>query len=614
MNPFKIIKSNFIEKNICQHEIELLLSDFKALNNQNRLPPVYKDISYWVNKDFYLLKDFVDTIKKTPSNREHKKNNKVNFVHSDEDTLIIFPKTFESIIKYSKNTKWCISEKYNGERLRLLKDNKSLFIIISKQFGYKYALVIRNDNTASYILYDEKDKVITLSSLEKNETKRLYLEKNINIIKKYHKDNNHHVLQNNLLMLKNCKEELKERNFINLLHQNNNEEYFFNVFLPILNEFGACLFLIYKGEIFPEKDYDIIKKYSFIDANNYLNKIDKYTKTSKEILIKNTQMLYKYFLSCYKTQNRLPLIKESDYGYVSDSELSTEESNYGYVFDYELSLKLFSEDAFSAYSYAKDILGKRFIEGENSIKKDPFISLRYALDVIEGRFLEGEESISKVPELSFHYVINIIKDRWIPFEKTIFKENLFKVKYYYFLLNTKKYSIEDLPPIDYKTISSPVDAYRINCYILKERNAELEKIIIKSPRACFHYAESFLKKEFPEGEKTISQSIEYSYRYAIFLNKRFLKGEPVIKKSSFFSYLYALNVIKGRFFEAEDIILENHEDGENYVKNILKKRNVHFEYSFSQEIYLEEINLQNNMLKLEEYSILHPMVNYHRKS
>lgn len=101
------------------------------------------------------------------------------------------------------------------------------------------------------------------------------------------------------------------------------------------------------------------------------------------------------------------------------------------------------------------------------------------------------------------------------------------------------------------------------------------------PAFCLEYI-----KENPNHEqclKTLSQSAEYSYRYACYQipssflgdpkktqNYRFKLGEPVILKNSEHACNYAKNVICGRWIEAEELIGKCAANAIWYAENVVK--------------------------------------------
>ena len=73
-----------------------------------------------------------------------------------------------------------------------------------------------------------------------------------------------------------------------------------------------------------------------------------------------------------------------------------------------------------------------------------------------------------------------------------------------------------------------------------------------APYWAYWYAEDVIKGRWPEAEKVILKSAEWSYCYAKNVIKgRWPEAEKMVSKSTKWSYRYALYVIKGRWPEAE---------------------------------------------------------------
>ncbi len=89
-------------------------------------------------------------------------------------------------------------------------------------------------------------------------------------------------------------------------------------------------------------------------------------------------------------------------------------------------------DPWYSYYYARNIIKRRWKEGEKNIATDPECSYWYASYVINGRFEEGEKSISADPYYSYLYVHNVLKDSFELCHSTIFNSEL-KYEYLDFL-------------------------------------------------------------------------------------------------------------------------------------------------------------------------------------
>lgn len=71
-----------------------------------------------------------------------------------------------------------------------------------------------------------------------------------------------------------------------------------------------------------------------------------------------------------------------------------------------------------AYTYARDVIKGRWLEGESTIAKDPVMAYYYAINAIKDRFPEGEAAIAKDPLWAYHYAY-FVNSRWLEAEETI---------------------------------------------------------------------------------------------------------------------------------------------------------------------------------------------------
>lgn len=77
-----------------------------------------------------------------------------------------------------------------------------------------------------------------------------------------------------------------------------------------------------------------------------------------------------------------------------------------------------------AYNYAACVIKNRWIEGESIIKNNPEYAFYYAKHVVQGRWIEGEDAIKTDVDYAFAYAANIINCRFIPFEKYVIENKL----------------------------------------------------------------------------------------------------------------------------------------------------------------------------------------------
>jgi len=84
----------------------------------------------------------------------------------------------------------------------------------------------------------------------------------------------------------------------------------------------------------------------------------------------------------------------------------------------------------------------------------------------------------------------------------------------------------------------------------------IEHIIKKNPKNAYWYAEDIIKGRWPEAEPVIMTRMLWAYRYAEAIIKgRWPEAEPYIMESVEYAYMYAQFVIKGRWKEAEETIM-----------------------------------------------------------
>jgi len=82
-------------------------------------------------------------------------------------------------------------------------------------------------------------------------------------------------------------------------------------------------------------------------------------------------------------------------------------------------------------------LGKRIPELEPVISQDTFSSYWYALNVIKGKWKKGEPAISKNAQCSYYYARHIIKGRWELAEPTISKNAFYSCWYAKYVIEGK---------------------------------------------------------------------------------------------------------------------------------------------------------------------------------
>lgn len=165
--------------------------------------------------------------------------------------------------------------------------------------------------------------------------------------------------------------------------------------------------------------------------------------------------------------------------------------------------------------YARDVIKGRWIEGEDIIKTHPENAYNYAHDVIGGRWIEGEDIIKTSPEWVFQYARSVIKGRWIEGEDII--------------------------------AINPDCAFNY-CCLTRGRCEAIERNIIRERLKLTLY-------DAYECKFYCYSKDRYSSRYAVTVatRPRLLDVNKNIQEA-ITCYYHAIDVIKGRWVEAEDII------------------------------------------------------------
>ena len=105
-----------------------------------------------------------------------------------------------------------------------------------------------------------------------------------------------------------------------------------------------------------------------------------------------------------------------------------------------------------------------------------------------------------------------------------------------------------------------------------EFNTLLIKSGIVDTRQAYYYVD-VIGGRWPEAEPIIKQNHIYAYYYARDVIKgRWPGAEPIIKQNPWYAYRYARDVIGGRWPEAEPIIIKDPIYAYRYAKYIIKGR------------------------------------------
>ena len=195
-----------------------------------------------------------------------------------------------------------------------------------------------------------------------------------------------------------------------------------------------------------------------------------------------------------------------------------------------LNLPWESYTAQKAYQYAKNILKRRWKEGEKAIGSSPYYAYQYAKFVIKGRWPEAENAILQHPNSAYLYAKYVLKNRWPEAEE--------KAKWH----------------------TSIGDFYHYCKYVRKERWVEIEKKIEK------------------ETKKKGWTNVYYVVKYVQFVSKtRWEKMEEHIAKSNHIhEYMTALKDPKGKEDFYNRVLMNALEENPNkyhynYAKDYIKR-------------------------------------------
>lgn len=98
-----------------------------------------------------------------------------------------------------------------------------------------------------------------------------------------------------------------------------------------------------------------------------------------------------------------------------------------------------------------------------------------------------------------------------------------------------------------------------------------EKILCKELNYAFEYCRNIIRQAFTVAEPSFANSDIYSIKYALFLKRPFPAGENTISQSILQSLEYARTILKGRFPQGEPIIATNTE-ASFYYSTIIEAR------------------------------------------
>jgi len=112
----------------------------------------------------------------------------------------------------------------------------------------------------------------------------------------------------------------------------------------------------------------------------------------------------------------------------------------------------------------------------------------------------------------------------------------------------------------------------------------MERYDYQAIQDAYKYAIDVIKGRWPEAEPFIKRYPQVSYYYAHYiLDARWPEAESEIMKSPKYAYWYALHVIKDRWPEAEPAILRDPEKASAYTENVIGGRWPEAEEAFKED-------------------------------
>lgn len=229
---------------------------------------------------------------------------------------------------------------------------------------------------------------------------------------------------------------------------------------------------------------------------------------------------------------------------------------------------LIAKEAGAAVHYAAVVLGGRWAEAEDTISKSPMDAVRYAELVLHDRWQESEQTILSDANASWAYITQVVMERWAEAEDEILKHPLRAAEYARDYLGGRWEAAEEVIATD------PGAALIYSRDVLKGRWEQAEAAIMTDPVAAAQYAYQVLKQRWEQAEDIIKGDAEASYRYVLkaLKRRRMSEFEASISTSPLWAFAYAVDVIGGRWFEVEPLIMTRLEIWKRYVSEFPTSR------------------------------------------
>ena len=162
LNRIKCLESLVYEGKKDQEILNNFLGDeyynkYKSIKSKIK-DSEYKDIYKIIKKDPDEVKKYIDNIK---SNTDKRLSNKsgAKKLYEDSEWIVYRITTYEAAVLYGKNTKWCITGRYNGHE-ELGEEYFHDYINDYNLDGGYYFYISKKDPSEKYCILQDKDKSI----------------------------------------------------------------------------------------------------------------------------------------------------------------------------------------------------------------------------------------------------------------------------------------------------------------------------------------------------------------------------------------------------------------------------------------------------------------------
>jgi hypothetical protein len=175
----RVLEAMIIEGKRDQEILNNFLGDdyynkYQLIKNKIK-DPEYKDIYKMIKMDPSEVKDYIDNFQ---SNTDIRRSNKqgATKLYEDDEWVVYRITTYPAAQLYGKNTKWCITGRYEGHEERgeeyfynYIKNNKldgGDYFYINKNDPYKKFCVLQKDNGRIHSIWDAGDANMGKSSVD----------------------------------------------------------------------------------------------------------------------------------------------------------------------------------------------------------------------------------------------------------------------------------------------------------------------------------------------------------------------------------------------------------------------------------------------------------------